>query len=106
MFKKKFKSRTKLDKNFMSLVYGWKYLKPKKEFISTSIKKKLIKFTKEFAIFQKVCFRCCREDCFICSRFKHIYKQYMYYIDNDRSVMLWRIYSKKNQYGFELKHII
>ena len=37
----------------MFLVYGWKYLKTKKEFISASIKKNLIKFTKEFAIYQK-----------------------------------------------------
>ena len=91
----------------MFLVYGWKYLKTKKEFISASIKKNLIKFTKEFAIYQKkVCFRCCPEDCFICNKFKHIYKQYMYYFDNERSIMLWKIYLKTNEYDSELKHII
>ena len=30
----------------------------------------------------------------------------MHYIDNDKNKMLWKIYLKTNQYGFELKHII
>ena len=67
----------------MFLVYGWKYLMTKKEFMSVSIKKNLMKFIKELVI-KKNCFCCSCEDCFICNRFKFIYKQYMHYIDNKK----------------------
>ena len=30
----------------------------------------------------------------------------MYYFDNERSVMLWKIYLKTNEYDSKLKHII
>ena len=55
---------------------------------------------------KKACFRWGRENCFICNRFKFIYRQQMHYIDNEKSKMLWKIYLKTNQYGFELKHVI
>ena len=55
---------------------------------------------------KKACFHCGREDCFICNRFKFICKQYMHYIDNEKNIMLWKIYLKINQYGFELKRVI
>ena len=37
----------------MFLDYGWKYSKTKTEFIFVLIEKNLIKFIKEFAIYQK-----------------------------------------------------
>ena len=55
---------------------------------------------------RKVCFHWGRENYFICNRLKFIYKQQMHYIDNEKSKMLWKIYLKRNQHGFELKHVI
>ena len=63
--------------------------------------KNLIKFMSK-----KACFHCGREDCFICNRFTFIYKQYMHYIDNEKNIMLWKIYLKTNQYELELKRVI
>ena len=44
---------------------------------------------------KQVCLHCSHEDCFICNRFKFIYKQYMHYIDNPK-IILWKIYLKTN----------
>ena len=30
----------------------------------------------------------------------------MHYIDNEKNIMLWKIYLKTNQYGLELKRVI
>ena len=57
-------------------------------------------------LLKKVCFRCGREECFTYDSFKFIHKQYMHYIGNGKTKMLWKIYLKTNQYGFELKHVI
>ena len=54
---------------------------------------------------KEACLCCGHEDCFICNRFKFIYKQYMHYIDKPK-IILWKIYLKTDSYGFELKHII
>ena len=56
--KEEFKSRTKINKfnikeEFMFLGYDQKYSKAKKEFTFVLATKNLIKFIKEFAVFQK-----------------------------------------------------
>ena len=80
--KKEFKSRTKVDKFNIKkekfYVFGlWlEIFKDQKGIHICVNKKKLIKFIKGLIIFlNKVCFRCDCEDCFICNKFKFMYKQ-------------------------------
>ena len=92
--KEEFKSRTKLDK---FNIKKEEIFKDQKGIHICTNKKELYKIYQRICyLSKKVCFRCCCENCFICNRFKHIYKQYMYYIDNEQSVMLWKIYLKTN----------
>ena len=100
-FKKEFKSRTKIGKFNTKreefYVYGWKYSKTTKEFIYVLTKKSLIKFIKEFPFFQEN----------IVSAV--VLKTVLFVKDLNlfiKKIYLWKIYSKTNKYGFELKHII
>ena len=110
--KEEFKSRTRINKfnikknHFLSLVYGWKYSKKKMGFSLVLIEKNLIKFIKWFAICQnKLANVAVVKIVIFVTKFKFSYKQYMYYIDKPK-IILWKIYLKTNEYGFELKHII
>ena len=111
--KKEFKSRTKIEKFNTKreefYVYGlWlEIFKDYKGIYICVNKQELDKICQIISFLsRKYCFYCDLKDCFICKRFRFIYKQYMHYIDKQKNKMLWKIYLKTNKYGFELKHII
>ena len=111
--KEEFKSRTKVDqfntkkKEFYVFGLSLEIFKDQKDIHICVNKKELDKIYQRINyLSKKVCFRCVREDCFICNKFKFIYKQYVNYNDNEKNTMLWKIYSKTNQYEIELKHVI
>ena len=110
--KEQFKSRTRIDrfntKKEEFYVFGlWLEIFKNKNGIYICVnRKELDKIYQRICHLTKlVCLRCGREGCYICNKFKFIYKQHMQYIDKPK-IMLWKIYLKTNEYGFELKHII
>ena len=110
--KKEFKLRTKIDKfnakreEFYVFCLWMEIFKENKGIHICVNKKEIDKIYQRICFLsRKCCFCCGLKDCFICKRFRFIYKQYMRYIDKQK-MMLWKIYLKTNKYGFELKHII
>ena len=109
--KEEFKSRTKINEFNIKeefYVFGlWlEIFKSEKRIHICVSNKELDKIYQRIcSLSKKTCFHCGRGDCFICNRFKFIFKQYMHYIDKPE-IILWKIYLKTAEYGFELKHVI
>ena len=99
--KEEFKSRARINKFNIEkeefFVFGlWLEIFKNENRIFICVNRKgLNKFCQRIChVSKQSCQHCCCEDCYICNKFKFIYKQYMYYIDKLK-IILWKIYLKK-----------